>query len=345
MQAPVGAATPQTALAQPVKVLDTSQSLPLVLVASTPPFVVLPTVAPDRAHWQTQDTSQTAWAVLQAVSAPFAGLEFLQVDRSRNNLPDTTQQQPKVLYGDATVPVSNLQQTPPDRVRAVVDTSQGTGIALTIPVTPPVVNLPGFAPYKFWWQPADTSAGSAKVTFTDATVPVFNAPQLLTDRVRAVVDTTQQSPPVTTAVLPPPVVVAPGFQVARAPAVTDSSQSSSPALLQLTAPPVVPPEFLAPVRFWYQPRDTSQAMAKVLFVDGQMPFANPQMFLQDRVRPVADTSFGMTGVLRILGPVWPLPSQVLIGVVYGPNGNDYTGTLVPGSGGAHGNTIRRGIWN
>lgn len=31
--------------------------------------------------------------------------------------------------------------------------------------------------------------------------------------------------------------------------------------------------------------------------------------------------------------VYPLPSQVLAGVVYGPNGNDYTGTMVAGGGG------------
>lgn len=30
--------------------------------------------------------------------------------------------------------------------------------------------------------------------------------------------------------------------------------------------------------------------------------------------------------------VFPLPGQVLIGIVYGPNGNDYTGTLVATSG-------------
>ena len=31
-------------------------------------------------------------------------------------------------------------------------------------------------------------------------------------------------------------------------------------------------------------------------------------------------------------PVWPDPSQVLLGVSYGPTGADYTGTLTPGSG-------------
>lgn len=32
------------------------------------------------------------------------------------------------------------------------------------------------------------------------------------------------------------------------------------------------------------------------------------------------------------GAVFPAPGQVLSGVVYGPNGNDYTGTLTAGGG-------------
>jgi len=32
--------------------------------------------------------------------------------------------------------------------------------------------------------------------------------------------------------------------------------------------------------------------------------------------------------------VWPDPSQVALGVVYGPTGIEYTGTMVCGSGGA-----------
>ena len=30
------------------------------------------------------------------------------------------------------------------------------------------------------------------------------------------------------------------------------------------------------------------------------------------------------------GPIWPLPTQVLLGVVYGPTGTEYTGTLSGG---------------
>lgn len=32
------------------------------------------------------------------------------------------------------------------------------------------------------------------------------------------------------------------------------------------------------------------------------------------------------------GPVWPLPSQVLAGITYGPTGADYTGTLTSTAG-------------
>jgi hypothetical protein len=47
-------------------------------------------------------------------------------------------------------------------------------------------------------------------------------------------------------------------------------------------------------------------------------------------------NFGvLTGV-----PVFPLPGEVLLGVVYGPNGSDYTGTL-SSSGGGSGSYIRR----
>ena len=34
------------------------------------------------------------------------------------------------------------------------------------------------------------------------------------------------------------------------------------------------------------------------------------------------------------GEVWPDPSQVAIGVTYGPTGSEYTGTMVITSGGA-----------
>ena len=44
--------------------------------------------------------------------------------------------------------------------------------------------------------------------------------------------------------------------------------------------------------------------------------------------------------------VWPMPAQVQLGLVYGPNGNDFTGTLSSGGGGGSGgNKIKGGVWN
>lgn len=40
---------------------------------------------------------------------------------------------------------------------------------------------------------------------------------------------------------------------------------------------------------------------------------------------------------------WPLPSQVSSGVLYGPNGDDYTGTYV-GGGGASPADIAAAVW-
>lgn len=59
-----------------------------------------------------------------------------------------------------------------------------------------------------------------------------------------------------------------------------------------------------------------------------------------------DEDFGIAQGQLLLGVIWPSPSQVLIGVKYGPNGDDYTGTLTPGSGsGTHGNTVKSGVFN
>ena len=44
----------------------------------------------------------------------------------------------------------------------------------------------------------------------------------------------------------------------------------------------------------------------------------------------ANQFFGAT-ITGGSGAVFPLPSQVLAGVTYGPNGNDYTGTATGGS--------------
>lgn len=59
---------------------------------------------------------------------------------------------------------------------------------------------------------------------------------------------------------------------------------------------------------------------------------------------VPDMAFA--AVAESVKPLWVLPSEVQAGVQYGPNGNDYTGTLAGGGGGgSRGNTIKGGVSN
>ena len=59
----------------------------------------------------------------------------------------------------------------------------------------------------------------------------------------------------------------------------------------------------------------------------------------------ASALHGHTAAVAVLSlpgdAVWPDPSQVLLGVVYGPTGADYTGTLVPG---ANADEVAAAVW-
>ncbi len=47
--------------------------------------------------------------------------------------------------------------------------------------------------------------------------------------------------------------------------------------------------------------------------------------------PAFDSAFDGWGFYVGSGAYWPLPSQVLAGIVYGPTGSDYTGTATAGA--------------
>lgn len=49
--------------------------------------------------------------------------------------------------------------------------------------------------------------------------------------------------------------------------------------------------------------------------------------------PVQILNINWAGIATVIQAYWLAPSDVKLGVVYGPNGNDYTGTLVGGAGG------------
>lgn len=198
---------------------------------------------------------------------------------------ETSKGTAKTLYPDISAPVGFEQTSPvPQLVRTVWDTTKSQSITLQVVVPPPpVVNPPTFAPYKFWYQ-SDTSTGTAKTLTQDAQLPVgygqtTPAPQL----VRMVVDT-GHGQPITLQVIVPPA-------------------------------PVVNPPHIAPVKFWWQPPDTTKGTAKPLYPDAQLPVGYEQTAsVGDRVRPVADTSRG-TPVELFPVVVTPLPvgEQLLLG--------------------------------
>jgi len=283
---------------------DTSQAAPKVTYGDlTTPFFVEPHTAPDRIRPVVDTTQETPPILTAVLPPPFVPAPHLAPQRYPWLPADTSQSSGKATYADSTTPFSNSTWTAPDRVRPVVDTSQSTpGSLLSIPPAP-FVPPPHFAPVKFFWQPADTSQSVSALLNPDSTIPFFNAPQFLADRVRPVVDTTQQSPLIATAVLPAPIVNAPQFMVDRVRPVTDTSQSSPLALLSFLAPPFVPGPHYGPQRFIFQPADTSQSVSALINPDSTTPFFNAPPHQADRVRPVTDTTLSSPIVLQIT----PLP--------------------------------------
>jgi hypothetical protein len=284
---------------RPPATVDVSRGTNIGLL---PPLVPLPVglnasfISVQRFWWQPADTSGVAaplYAVVvvgtPVINAPGFGPQY------RWHQEDTTQSTPKTLSTDAQLPVQNYQHTAPDRVRPVVDTSQGTPKALTIDATLPFQNYqhtapdrvrpvvdtttfqpktlyadaiypfvpaPHLAPLRVWWQPADTSQSVPKVTYGDATAPAFNPPQFLQDRVRPVADTSQSTPAALQVVLP---VVQNVLYPTQDPVrvVVDTSHGTPKTLTSDATTPFTPPPSFAPVRFYYQPPDTSQAWASI----------------------------------------------------------------------------------
>lgn len=193
--------------------------------------------------------------------------------------PDTSRGTPKTLLAELRPPSGNnglLQSvSTPAPVRSVVNTSQGTALVLTT-LPSPIVPGPHLAPVRFWFQPANTSAGMAKVLYADATPPNFNYQHTAPDRIRPVVDTSAGtakslldfSSPFTQknwANTPEPLRLVP-----------DTTRGTSSALFVVPPPPFVVAPHCSPVQFWFQPQDSSVGMAKVLF-DDATPSVTPEI--------------------------------------------------------------------
>jgi hypothetical protein len=169
--------------------LDTSNPTPKVLYADAQrAFIPPPHFAPLRFWWQPADTSQSTPKAGYAdvfntlvnppqfqvdrirpvtdtsrgtpsdlIATPFPQIPHMAPIRALWQPADTSQSKPKVTYADAFTPVINVPQYQVDRIRPVTDTSQGTPYELLFFVGRPTVPPPHWAPYRFWWQPLDTS--------------------------------------------------------------------------------------------------------------------------------------------------------------------------------------------
>lgn len=241
---------------------------------------------------------------------------------------DTGQSTPKSLYSDAVSPSINAPQFQVDRQRQVADTSQSSGIALTTGVQSPFQSPAGWAPYRFNWQPPDTSQSVAKVQTPDASVPASNLFLAAPEPIRSVVNTSLGAPQAPAAPftaepssVPPrfwwqPADSSQGIAKAITPdAVTPAAnvflQAPEPArsvwnTSQGLTPPIVPPisneTGRVSLRYWWQPSDTSQATPKAAYFDATAPAQNPSQSAPERARQSLDTTVGSSIALTSLAP-------------------------------------------
>jgi hypothetical protein len=178
---------------------DTTQDQPLTLKAPPAPFTIAPPLVPQLHWWQPRDSSAGIPKTLleELRTAPFVVLQQEAIDRAfgvtdtsrgtpetlfpvavvANPFPtapqpctpqnqwqpaDSSASVPKTLKDEATLPFGVLQQTPPDRVRPVTDTSVGSSPSLLTTPLPPVGKAEVGLAY-FLRQPADTSQGLALI--------------------------------------------------------------------------------------------------------------------------------------------------------------------------------------
>lgn len=185
-----------------------------------------------------------------------------------------------VLFGITPKPI-----VPPPFLNAirypgsVQDTSKSTPpnfIPATV-LAKPVFGYAFVSPPRYWFQPDDASSGIPKVLYGDQIPPVINPPISVLDRIRPVVDTSQSTPAV---LIPAPVVVSPAVNAPHFP----------------------------PVKFWFQPQDTSQGTPKGLYGDQTPPFFNYQHTQPDWQRPVVNTSVGSSVALLLDVPLPFIPA-------------------------------------
>jgi hypothetical protein len=121
----------------------------------------------------------------------------------------------------------------------------------------------------------DTSQSAKALLSGDFFRPVFNPAQFQIDPVRPVYDTTRGT------------------------------------AIEEIQPPLFNPPWFAPLKFWWQPPDSSQATAKTLYGDLYRAAVPPLSYQVDALRPVADTSRGSPDTLIQAPPTFTLPPRLV----------------------------------
>jgi len=261
---------------QLVQNADTTRGSPKGLLADAQlPFQALKVTAPDRRRPVTDTTKGQPLTLKAAVAPVVVPPHFAPPPRpDRNRLPPDTSR--GAINADAQAPAGeSAAWAPIALVRNVVDTTQSQPLTLQA-IVPPFVPAPHIGPLRFWWQPPDTSWSAAKAIIADAQLPFQITQQTAPDRIRPVVDTSESAYALQNAVVIPPFVPAPHY---------------------------------GPVKFWWQPQDSSEGTPKGLTQDGQVPFAILAQTAPDRTRPVADTSQSAFAVQNqiVAAPFVPAP--------------------------------------
>ena len=295
---------------------DTSQGVAKTLRPElVKPFFVAPQFAPSAkpiAGWLPADTSQGQNPDLRVppvVTSPPFLTPTLSPQLRWWQPADSSESVPKTLLSEVTLPFSVLNQSLVDNpFRSIEDTSQGLqNVLRTIPL-PPGSAIWVSSP-SYWYKPLDSSIGTPELLRPELVLPFAAQQQQRIDLVRSVTDTSIGSSVTLQVVLPPP-------------------------------PFVITPHF-APLRYWWQPEDTSAGIAKVLYSDSTFAIVNLSYPVPDRFRPVSDTSQGTAQYVFVIPPPPPAPvlqflatygvSKELFTLTPEPDGH-YSVTITPAVG-------------
>lgn len=215
---------------------------------------------------------------------------------------DTTCDSPSTLRADKQLPFFNAThfvQRQHGRVEWLnQDESSGSPKGLLKDAQLPVFVVPHFAPNVkpiAQWLPADTTQDTPKGLTTDKQLPFFVStnparPQQHRDE-SAPDDTTQQFSLVLRTVVAAPFVPGPSFQVPQLLSLGADTSQDTPLSILSGLPPGGSVS-LSPLRYWWQPDDSSAGIPKPAFADATAPtFVAPQFQIY-WLRPVMDSSSG-----------------------------------------------------